>query len=482
MDRPGTAAAAFLLLFSLPFLGFGAFVFVAAIRHLAGGWAPANLAFLVFGLFFFAVGAVLLATGIVGPAKLREADRRRAEHPNQPWLWRDDWAEGYVKSTRKSNLISKCLLAGFWNVVSAPVIFLVPREVIYKRPIVAVAFLFPLIGLVLMVTALREVWRRLEFGNTSLQLASVPCEIGREFRGAIHARFAHSPEHAVQLKLSCINVVTSGSGDNQTKSEKILWRDEVTLSGAELYPAPTGTSIPVSFHIPADVPQSDSTSPRNSIVWLLTADADVPGVDYQDSFELPVFRTAASPAASTTVPPEWTEAPAHPTILVRPVANGATEFYFPAARNKQFAGGISTFGVIFAALIWFMTAHGAPFIFPLVFSVFEVVLIYAAMQLWMGTSSVVIGSGVLRVRSGFLDGGITREIPFAQITAVQTAITAQQGQATGTPYYDIQLLADSERITLGKTIRDKHEAEWLVSEMKRRIGLERPKAMAAAAR
>jgi hypothetical protein len=168
--------------------------------------------------------------------------------------------------------------------------------------------------------------------------------------------------------------------------------------------------------------------------------------------------------------------------LVRPAANGGTEFYFPAARNKQFAGGISTFGVIFAALIWFMTAHGAPFIFPLVFSVFEMVLIYAAMQLWLGTSSVVIGSGVLKVRSGFLDGGMTREIPFAQITAVQTAITAQQGQATGTPYYDIQLLADSERITLGKTIRDKHEAEWLVSEMKRLIGLERPKAMAATAR
>ena len=89
----------------------------------------------------------------------------------------------------------------------------------------------------------------------------------------------------------------------------------------------------------------------------------------------------------------------------------------------------------------------------------------------------------MRVRSGFLDGGIARDIPFTQITAIRTAIIAQQGDGTGIPYYDIQLLlANGKPLTVGRTIRNKHEAEWLVSEMKRLVGLGRPKAMAAAAR
>src|SRR5437868_3694725 len=117
MDRSGKLAAAFLLLFSLPFLGFGGFTLFAGLHRLANGGAPQNWAFLLFGLFFFAVGTVLLGSSLFGPAKLREADRRRSEHPNEPWLWRDDWGEGYVRSTRKWNLIPKCLLAAFWNLI-----------------------------------------------------------------------------------------------------------------------------------------------------------------------------------------------------------------------------------------------------------------------------------------------------------------------------------------------------------------------------
>jgi hypothetical protein len=65
---------------------------------------------------------------------------------------------------------------------------------------------------------------------------------------------------------------------------------------------------------------------------------------------------------------------------------------------------------------------------------------------------------------------------------ITTPIRAQQGQGQGTPYYDIILVSrDGKKITLGKTIRDKREAEWLASEMKRLIGIGRPKAAAATA-
>jgi hypothetical protein len=57
-------------------------------------------------------------------------------------------------------------------------------------------------------------------------------------------------------------------------------------------------------------------------------------------------------------------------------------------------------------------------------------------------------------------------IPFGEIAKIQTAITAQQGGASGTPYYDIQLVQTTGlQVTLGKTIRNKHEAEALAAQM-----------------
>jgi hypothetical protein len=62
----------------------------------------------------------------------------------------------------------------------------------------------------------------------------------------------------------------------------------------------------------------------------------------------------------------------------------------------------------------------------------------------------------VRFRSGLFDAGKFREIDSSQIAAVESVIRSQQGGATGTPYYDIQLIqADGKKITVGQTLRDK---------------------------
>ena len=83
-----------------------------------------------------------------------------------------------------------------------------------------------------------------------------------------------------------------------------------------------------------------------------------------------------------------------------------------------------------------------------------------------------IGNGVLRLQSGLLGGGKIQEFPVADIQSITNKIAAQQGGATGTPYYDIEMrLGSGNKFTLGRTLRDKHEADWLVQEMRRLAGL-----------
>ena len=401
-------------------------------------------------------------------------------------MWRPDWAEGRANSKMRSTMKNAWTIALFWNLVSFPSAHFIPKQTYLEDPKTLAVLIFPLVGIGLLIWALRETLRCLEFGKTYFQMTDVPIAVGHELRGAIQARFPKPPQHGIRLKLSCVNIVLSRNSKDQTSRQSILWRDEHSVAPQGLFASPMGTTIPVSFDIPPDARQTDSSDPHNAIVWLLQAEADVPGVDYRDVFEIPVFRTKGTPSTpEAQVFHEYrpaVQAPVAPTILVTPTSEG-TRFYFPAARNKSFAAGTTMFLALWTGVLMLIVRLKAPIIFPLAFGLFEALLVYIVLQLWFGTSTATVNRGGVRYRSGLFNAGPFREINSSQISAVQTVIRSQQGGATGTPYYDIQLIqADGKKITLGQTLRDKNEAEWLVLQMSNALGLQSSKAVAATAK
>jgi hypothetical protein len=149
-----------------------------------------------------------------------------------------------------------------------------------------------------------------------------------------------------------------------------------------------------------------------------------------------------------------------------------TEFYFPPARNKGLAMTSTAFMLVFGTVTYFVF-HRVPIIFPLAFGFFTLLMFCITVRQWLGTSSVVIGNGSLTLKSGLLGTGTRQQIPLAEIASITDRITAQQGGGTGVPYYDIELtLRAGKKLTLGRTVRDKHETEWLVAEMRRLAGLD----------
>lgn len=241
----------------------------------------------------------------------------------------------------------------------------------------------------------------------------------------------------------------------------------------------------MNFRIPWDAQPTETRSPGNAIVWQLEALADVPGVDYHDVFEVPVFRTQQTPAQpklgdELVIAPARASRPAVLTIEVGQTANG-TEFFFPAARNQAFAYMTTAFLVAFGLITYFLVHLHAPFIFPLGFGFFTFLLLYITMEMWLGTTRVIIGNGVLSVQDGLLGGGKVKQFRLGEIATISSKINAQQGGGTGTPYYDIEVvLRNGRKRTLGRTLRDKQETDWLVDEMRRQLGLQ-DKAMTAGA-
>jgi len=478
----GKAVGVFFFLSGLPFAGFGLWAYSQSIRLISappGGqsfWYP-----FMFGTIFGGIGFGFMFLAVAGNRKYSRQLRVQAERPAEPWLWRDDWATGRVKSNTKGSMVTAWVLATFWNLISwPPTIFALPNALREKVATACFLLIFPAAGIVLLIYAIRKTIAFAEFGKTCFEMASVPGVVGRDLKGSIQARFPHSPDRGVHLRLSCVHRYVSGSGNNSTTNERILWRDEADLHPAQLYPGRAGTTIPVSFHIPLDAQSTDNRTPRDQVVWQLEAIAEVPGVDYHDVFQIPVFRTSQTPTFSEEKQAETTASefrapemsrPEHPTVRVQPVAGG-TEFYFPPARNKGLAASITLFAAIFSGIGDLLMHVHAPIFFSVVFGGFGLLIGYFALQMWLATTRVIIGS-VLRFQSGLLGGGKVREIAASDIASITDRIGAQSGNGTGTPYYDIELnLTDGKTLTLGRSLSDKHEVEWLISEMRRLAGID----------
>src|SRR5262249_29447644 len=166
MDRSSKAAIVFLVLFALPFCGFGLGALISGLHQVASG-GPAQMWGLVFlGLVFSAIGFGLLALAVLGPHKMKQVNRRQAENPGQPWLWQEDWAQGRANSKTESGMIGAWIFAIFWNLVSVPILFIVPHEQFQREPKTLIALIFPAIGIALLIRAIRETLRFFEFGKT----------------------------------------------------------------------------------------------------------------------------------------------------------------------------------------------------------------------------------------------------------------------------------------------------------------------------
>jgi len=482
MDRSSKIALLVVCLFALPFAGFGLFAFVSAVGRLWHG--PVNgqtLVLLLFSLVFSGIGFGLIVATFYGSRLNGREQRKQAEHPAEPWLWRDDWAQGRVVSKTRADMIGAWVFAVLWNLVSAPVLVFVPQEAA-RKPLAYLAFLFPVAGVFLLVRAIRQTLAYREFGRTVFELASVPGVIGGELKGVIQTRFRQAPENGVRVRLTCVHRVTTGSGDNQSTRDSIVWRRETALASTQLYAGPSGTTIPVSFRIPWDAQPCEKRSSRDQTLWLLEAQAEVPGVDYHDIFEVPVFRTQQTPAHPQPGDNDDVAAvparPANLTIAITSTAQG-TEFYFPPARNKSFAAWTTVFLFIFGSATIFLASH-APFIFPIAFGAFTLLLLYITVQMWLGTTRVGVSGSEVLVQDGYLGSGTVRRFPFTELASISSRIASQQGDGTGTAYYDIELhLRSGKKVTLGRTIRNQQEVEWLMDEMRRLTGLRKAAAAAA---
>jgi hypothetical protein len=466
------------VLFLLPFAAAGTFSAVRAVRMARAGVLPDAVLLGIAALAFGGVGFGGLLGIRVAYRRMKEAEALQARHPEEPWLWRRDWAAGRIEDSTRETLLGAWIFAILWNLISLPGAYVGVRAALYEaKPAGLVALLFPLAGVWLLARALHATARKRKYGISRLELSTIPGVIGHTLVGTVHAPMDLRPAEGFEVHLTCIRRVTTRSGKNSSTSERILWQEEGRLVG-ELSRDYSGmrTSIPIRFQLPPDVEASTTTNPNDRVTWQLQLTASVSGVDYDATFEVPVFRTAASDQPSaivdadslTTSPASAYRPPANSPVTVTRNPRG-TEILFPAGRTPGPAIGMTVFLVIWWGALLVQIYLKAPLLFPIVTGLFGILIAVFAMELWLKVSRVIVGKGTLTVASGYLAPGRERTLTAAEVADVIPAIGMQAGK---TVYYDVVIRKKNGRkVTAGHSVRDKREAEWLAATIKQSLGI-----------
>ncbi len=487
-SRSGKLGRAVAFFFGLVFAAGGIAIGLEGLREgLAGEWKQA-LGGLVFFVVFGGIGIGAIYFAIWGADAERKPKGLEAAYPNEPWLWREEWARGRIPSGGKRTLVVAWIMALGFSACSVPLLWVIPEEVTEKDNLAALlGLVFPLASCGLLVWALRATVRWLKFGESIFELKTLPGVIGGAIEGTVHTR-ATAPEGGFRVKLVCLNRVTSGSGDSRSTTEHIRWQEEHTVDRGRVGREVTLSAIPVRFLVPFDCEATNHLNPNNEILWRLEVSAETPGVDYSARFEVPVFKTSASSpevtgdeiaVAAVRVRSVSTSGAALPgsRVRIRPIGFGGTEFRFGAMRNSSAAASLTGFTVIWLATIPLQRHFGAPIIFPIVTALVGVLLVWGSLSLWFGVTRVRVEYGSLRIKSGLFGLGRERTYAASEIAKIEPRIGMQWGT---TPYYDIRVTLTggsaqparrrsrtAAHRTAGGNIRDKREAEALAAAMTR---------------
>jgi hypothetical protein len=420
----------------------------------------------VFGLVFGGVGVALLFGARIG-AKTLAAERELANRfPKEPWRWRKEWTDGRIRGSNRGTAYAAIGFAVLWNLISLPAVLLVPREVADGDWIALVALLFPAAGIGLAAWAVRQWLVLRRFKVATLVLQRVPVALGGRLRGEIRID-THVPiEREFKIELACVERVRGAR--NRDSREDVRWQSEFTVPKHRCQLSSTYSAIPIDIPVPADQPPTSE-----AIQWRLDATGICPGPDFWTRFDLPLFAIDAERARDQPVAPALGIAQAaerpDPAILgahgiaFATLPNGGESWTFGRARNKQALIIITSLSTVWSAIALALVFSDAPLIFPVAFGLFDAILVWWMLSLWLTEFRITVDARSLRLEKRGFGGRKPIEIPRAQVRR----IGAERGMQAGNKlYYDLRVeTTDGRSHTAAGNLADQSVASWLANHL-----------------
>ncbi|MCF6263259.1 MAG: DUF3592 domain-containing protein [Xanthomonadales bacterium] len=422
----------------------------------------------LFMLIFSGAGAGFYFYGKYNLKRENQVRELQQRHPEAPWKWRPQWQQNQLQSQTGATRWFATFFALFWNLISSPIWFIIPQEFASGNTIVLVAALFPLVGIGMAVWAI-QLWRQhYRFGNSVLILKRVPIDLGGQLTANLQLPADVPAGSELNIRLDCIRKTTTRSGNKSNTSESILWQGDQRIIIAD---AGTYRLVPIRFQLPADQPETSEPTAKSSVFWRMDISSDIPGVDYQASFELPVFDTgfvaelnsAEEPVASLKAE---TGAAGDPTRSGA-IINGGV-YHFPAARHKSLIFGLFIFGLVFGGVGLAIIISGQAW-FGGVFALVGVLTFWGMLSLLFKRSEIRLENGNIIASSGWFKLKEKLRLPSFQVKKIWVKSNMSSGN---TKYYDL-FLDDQQgkKHSLASKLIGRRDTEALIAHLETALGI-----------
>ncbi len=413
-----------------------------------------------------------------------EAERQK-KYPDQPWKWKKIWQTNELTSGHKTQLIALLLASIVMTAISVGAAPTVIQEFKTKQDNALLLFaIFPLCTLICWVQTTIYFLRWKRFAKTLFKMDTFPAALGHILRGELVMKDKLPTGTIFNIKLSNIRSHIVKSGNKNRRTETILWQDEQKIpveEGSYL----TAFRLPVLFDIPSDAAPSNWENSSNKLLWRLHIHADIPGADYIQKFEVPVFKPAKHTINTQSVTDQiytrktytdegdWSR-----TKVIASTTTQGNSYYFPPARHKGVALSMTA-----VTAICYVMAIGVPtwisdqsiiatigsVMFAVVGGLFALVFTLISLDAWLFRSTLDTSRGQLRVRSGMFK---MRDSTY-QVKYIKQLSLKRTTRVGNSLYYDINAtLHSGSHIKLATALVGKRDVTALMDKISQEIGLE----------
>ncbi|MGD8560711.1 MAG: hypothetical protein PVH04_13660, partial [Gammaproteobacteria bacterium] len=347
--------------------------------------------------------------------------------------------------------------------------------------------IFVVIGVGILVMALRKTleWRR--FGTTLLTMDPHPGAIGGQVGGNIDVKLPYRPGTKFSVVLSNIYSYVSGSGKNRSRREKVIWQDKAHIEAGH---GMQGSRIAFCFDVPDNLHASEPHA-NNYHKWTLEVHAELPGIDLDRSFEIPVFptqqrsaiaksaNTVSDSLADTHTGTDITDSDSPLYIREHP-ASGGVELVYPPGRAKGVALVLGLVGSIFMAVgvfvaFQFFTGKESSVMAGVMGALFFIVgllMDYGAVYTLTNSLHVLVNStGIKTIRRLAGVPLFQRNVATPDISDFKVETGVQSGNKV---YYRIFVdTRQGRRIKIGESFVGNSSARRIVDLVKTKTGLSR---------
>lgn len=402
---------------------------------------------------------------------------------SEVWLEKKEWRTNRIRSGAKTSMIAMWVFAVLWCAITTPILFVIEDEINKANYPALIALMFPVAGFFLIRHAWRMMreWQR--FGVIELEMDPFPGSIGGHVGGIMVLNNIYERNAKYKVELECVYSYVSGSGKNRSRRENIKWAEGGV---AKVESAAKGVRLKFRFDVPEDLPEADIDQKGDYYFWRFKVSADIPGVDLQRQYNIPVFNTQVESRNIrhdiSAQAEQAREEQAHETqaaidrgnldstalarVLRYQDTGNKISFYYPMFRNKILTLFALVFGAGFSFAAYSINgSFGSEGVMGLVMLLFSVPFALvgligsvAAIYLPFNNLSVVLAGKKIKAIRRFLFIPVKHDVvDINEIEAMEIKSSGSTGQGTSkiNHYKVIVNTSNNKKITIAEDIDGK---------------------------